>query len=273
MGKPRLGHTVPLSIPRRLVTDMLHFARKVPTVPVQRVMPLGALAHARSRAAHPISWCTLFVKAFGVVARRVPELRRAYMPFPYARLYEFPYSIASVAVERIYEGEPGVFFAHLHEPENLPLVVLEDQLRNYKEAPIWSIGMYRRAIRTCRLPLPLRRFAWWFGLNSSGPKRAKRVGTFGVSVYSSLGAESLHPMSPLTTTLTYGVVQPDGTVPVRLIYDHRVMDGATVARALNALEETLLSVITNELRTGTVAPAARTAGVRRERLKSKSMAR
>ena len=41
-----------------------------------------------------------------------------------------------------------------------------------------------------------------------------------------------HPLSVLTTTLNYGVIAADGTVDVRLIYDHRVMDGSSVARAL-----------------------------------------
>lgn len=242
------GRTLPVSLPRRLIGDLLHFAHKVPTVPVQRFMHLAPLAAARTRAAHPISWCALFVKAYGLVARQMPELRRAYLPFPYARFYEHPSSIASVAVERDFQGEHAVFFAHLHGPENQTLAALDAHLGHHKSAPVEAIGLYRRALRVSRLPRPLRRLLWWVGLNSSGAKRARRMGTFGISVYSGLGAESLHPLSPLTTTLNYGVIQADGTVTVRIIYDHRVMDGATVARALALLEETLLSAILNELR-------------------------
>ena len=73
------------------------------------------------------------------------------------------------------------------------------------------------------------------------------MGTFGVSVYSGLGAESLHPISPLTTTLNYGTVEKDGAVTVRVVYDHRVVDGATVARALACLEEVLNQEIVAEL--------------------------
>jgi pyruvate/2-oxoglutarate dehydrogenase complex dihydrolipoamide acyltransferase (E2) component len=73
------------------------------------------------------------------------------------------------------------------------------------------------------------------------------MGTFGVSVYSALGAESLHPLSPLTTAFNYGVIQPDGHVDVRIIYDHRVIDGATVARALLDLEKVLNQDILREL--------------------------
>ena len=80
--------------------------------------------------------------------------------------------------------------------------------------------------------------------------RARDRGNWNVrlSVYSSLGAESLHPLSPLTTTLNYGTINDDGTVWVRLIYDHRVFDGATAARALAKLEEVLHGPILAELR-------------------------
>ncbi|MBP3954110.1 hypothetical protein J8F10_02210 [Gemmata sp. G18] len=73
------------------------------------------------------------------------------------------------------------------------------------------------------------------------------MGTFGVSVYSALGAESLHPLSPLTATLNYGVIGPDGRVPVRIVYDHRALDGGTVARTLARLEEVLNGDIYREL--------------------------
>src|SRR3954454_10923594 len=103
-------------------------------------------------------------------------------------------------------------------------------------------------LRTSRLPRPLRRALWWVCLNVSGRKRAKHLGTFGISVYSGLGAASLHPLSPLTTTLNYGVIEPNGSVDVRLIYDHRVLDGSTIARALLDLEQVLNNQILVEMR-------------------------
>ena len=105
--------------------------------------------------------------------------------------------------------------------------------------PLERIGAFRHSLRISALPRPLRRLAWWFGLNVFGRKRAHFLGTYGVSTYSGLGAASLHPLSPLTTTLNYGVIDAAGNVDVRLIYDHRVLDGATVARALAELEEVL----------------------------------
>jgi hypothetical protein len=140
-----------------------------------------------------------------------------------------------------------VFFGALRGPERQSLADLETALVAFKERPVEAVPRFRRALCVSRLPLPARRLLWWLGLNASGAKRAKRMGTFGVSVYSALGAESLHPLSPLTTTLTYGVIRADGRVPVRLVYDHRVLDGATVARALALLEQVLNGEILAEL--------------------------
>lgn len=248
------GRTLPLSLPRRLVSDLVHFAQKMPTVPVQRTIQVDAIREARAAWAERPSWCALFTKAYAFAAAAFPELRRAYLPFPWARLYEHPINIASVAIERVYRGEPAVFFAHIRSPEAQPLTQLDEHLRRFKEDPIESIGLYRRALAMSRLPQPLRRLMWWIGLNSSGYKRARRMGTFGVSVYSSLGAESLHPLSPLTTAMNYGVIQPDGNVNVRIIYDHRVMDGSTVARALAEMERVLNREILAELRDGACWP-------------------
>lgn len=242
------GRTLPLSLPRRLIIDLMHFAQQVPTVPVQRTINVAALREARQALSVPPSWCVMFTKAHAIVASRFPEFRRAYIGFPRPHLYEHPFSIASVAIEREYRGENGVFFAHLRGPENQSLTALDDHLHRFKNEPIEKIGLYRRALYFSRMPRFLRRFAWWYGLNSSGHKRAARMGTFGVSVYSALGAESLHPLSVLTTTLTYGPIAGDGKVTVRLIYDHRVMDGSTVARALKALDDVLNQEILAELR-------------------------
>ena len=87
----------------------------------------------------------------------------------------------------------------------------------------------------------------WLGLNL-GRQRANFFGTFQLSVYSALGAESLNPLTPLTTLLNYGPIAEDGSVNVRIHYDHRVMDGANVARALEKFEKILNSVVAEEVK-------------------------
>src|SRR5262245_25386069 len=123
MSQPR-GRNLPLSLPRRFVCDLVHFARKVPTVPVQRRMDVAAAAAARRAAAPRPSWCAIFTKAYACVAAEVPELRRAYLGFPRPHLYEHPLNIASVAVERRFHDEDAVFFAPIRSPDTRPLADL-----------------------------------------------------------------------------------------------------------------------------------------------------
>jgi hypothetical protein len=251
MPEPK-GRSVPLSEPRRFIIDLLHFARQVPSVPVSREMDVSALVAAR--AAHPTrpSWALILMRAYGLVCAKNPPLRRALLTFPRPRLYEHPISVCALALEREYQGEEGIFVGLFRGPEVPSLVRLQEPLEWYRKTPLHEIGFYRQALRVSRLPWPVRWLLWWSTLNVSGFKRAKRFGTFGLSSYGSLGAESLHPISPLTTTLTYGPIDADGRVCVKLIYDHRVLDGAYIARRLEELEATLNGPILEELRAGVV---------------------
>ena|ERR1043165_7000235 len=242
------GKPIPLSLPRRFVGDILHFSGQVPTVPVQRLMNLKPLIEARSALAERPGWASIFTKAYARVADEFPELRRAYVKLPWPQLYEYPQSVASIAVERTYQGEPAVFIARIKNPASLSLVELGQAIRFFAEAPIDEVKEFQRSLKMSALPRLVRRSLWWLALNI-GRQRANYFGTFSITVYSHLGAESLHPMSMLTSTLNYGVIAEDGSVHVRIIYDHRVLDGSTVARALARLEAVLLTEIVDEMRT------------------------
>jgi hypothetical protein len=156
----------------------------------------------------------------------------------------------ALAIERSYLGEHGVFVGLFRAPEQQTIGQLQDALSWYKNQPLEKVGVYRRALRVSRAPTVVRRLLWWSTLNISGHKRAKRFGTFGLTSYGALGAESLHPISPLTTTLTFGPISPAGDVTVKLIYDHRVLDGAYVARRLRDIENVLNTDLLSELRLG-----------------------
>jgi hypothetical protein len=246
VGEP-FGRNISLSPARRFIGDLLHFARKVPTIPVQRRMNLAPLRAAREQADPRPSWVALFTKAYAMVAAGRPELRRAYLSFPWPHLYEHSISVASVAIERRVADEDVVLFVQIRGPENHRPDQIDDYIQDCKVRPVDQVGTFRRTLRVARFPWFIRRFLWWLGLNVWGYRRARNWGTFGVSVYSGLGAESLHPLSPLTTTLNYGVIADDGTVDVRIIYDHRVLDGATVARSLVDLEEVLNGPVARSL--------------------------
>jgi hypothetical protein len=229
------------------MVDLLHFAAAIPTVPVQRRMRLDQVVAARGALADRPPWPALFMKAFARVAAVVPELRRAYVKLPWPHLYEYPTSVCSISVSREYQGEQAVFVGRVRDPARLSLAELGRAVRHLAEGPIEEQKDFVRGLRLSGLPRPLRRLAWWLGMNVAR-QRPRYFGTFGISVYSGLGAESLHPISPLTTTMNYGVIAPDGTVDVRIVYDHRVLDGSTVARALVALEAELTGPVLAELR-------------------------
>src|SRR5437667_11062980 len=94
------GRNIPLSLPRRFIGDLVHFAHQVPSVPVQRRMHLGPVVAARQAARPRPSWAAIFTKAYGFVSAAWPELRRSYLSFPRPHLYEHPVTVATVAVER-----------------------------------------------------------------------------------------------------------------------------------------------------------------------------
>jgi hypothetical protein len=230
-----------------MIVDLLYFAAGIPSVPVQRRMSLGPVVSARAACHDRPRWTAIFTKSYALVAREFPQLRRAYVKIPWPILYEYPTSNANIVIEREYNGDQILFSTLIKDPATRSLNEIGRLLEHVVTAPIDSIKDFRRAMRISALPRPLRRLLWWLGLNI-GRQRSNFFGTFAISVYSALNSESLHPLMPLTTVLNYGVISRDGDVTVRVVYDHRVMDGATVARALARLEEILNTSLVDELK-------------------------
>ena len=103
----------------------------------------------------------------------------------------------------------------------------------------------------------LRRTILRWNMNSFSRKRAARIGTFSLSTLAGMGATNRFHPTICTTSLSYAPLDDDGNCLVTLIADHRVLDGAVVARALARLEEVLCHEMLAELRgLATVSPAA-----------------
>jgi hypothetical protein len=255
MGKVT-GHRVALSLPRRFICDLMHASRAVPLIAMERRMDLAALLAARSRLDRPPAWSLLLAKAFAVVARTRPELRRAYLPLPRPHFWEADESVAAVAFERDFGGEPAVFFGMLKAPDRQPLAETAARLREWKTKPLAELRHCRRLLRTSRLPQFARRFLWWCATSWSGRLKARNFGTFGVSLTGAAGATAVTLRSPLSANVNTGVIRPDGSLDVRLHFDHRVLDGVPAARALGEMEEVLRTEIVAELRATADAPPA-----------------
>src|SRR5262249_50625329 len=105
------GRTLLLSQPQRVQADLARFAMSTPTSTLERSMALAPLAAIRNAADPQPSWLAIFLKAFALVASRSSELRRVYVGFPWARLYEHPVNITAVEVEQ-HHGDALVSCLH-----------------------------------------------------------------------------------------------------------------------------------------------------------------
>jgi hypothetical protein len=251
MSNDRKGVRLALSPARKMVLELLHHSKKVPTVPLTRSMNVGPLLAARAASPGRPSWVAIFLKAYAIVARDRPELRRTYLPFPWPHLYEHPISECAVLVERDWDGEKAVLAAKIRGPEEQPLAVIDGYMNRFATAPAETISDLRQLMLLGRLPGFVRRWAFWNTLNLSGYVKSKRFGTFMVSSLGSLGVKQVHPIAPLTTYLSIGPIAANGDVTALIVYDHRVMDGRSVARALVELETALNGPMLAEVRSTT----------------------
>ena len=236
-----------ISIPRRLVADLMHASIRVPFVSLTRAVNVRPLVEARAQAAHPPGWAAIFVKAFALVAREQPILRTLCIKWPRPSFFELPRSVAMVAIARTEDGEDCVLPQRVTAPDEIPLAQVDALIRQAKEAPISEVPAFRKMLRVTRLALPLRRILWAIGLNL-GRQRANFFGSYAVTSVAAYGPGELHALSPGPFILSYGVVEPDQTVGVVIRWDHRVTDAALIARTMTRLEQVLNGEIAAELR-------------------------
>lgn len=242
---PSRGMRLKLSRSRRLCVDVLHYHRKVPTCAHDRLCDLSRVAELRGRLPRRISWTLLFLKAFGLVAAQRPVIRQTFMRWPWPHVYQHPHTVAMMVTEREFRGEPWLFWSRFTAPETRPLEELQQSLDRCLHEPPEQI--FRRQYDLSALPTPLRRMFWWWTLNVSGERRARRTGTMFLTTIAAHGAEIQHPPAFLTANVTYGPLDERNRSRVTIAYDHRLMDGATVAACLADLETTLNGPIAAEL--------------------------
>jgi hypothetical protein len=236
-----------ISIPRRLVVDLMRASIRVPFVSLQRTFNVRPLIEARALAAQPPGWAAIFVKAFCLVAKDQPVLRTLYVKWPWPHLYELPRSVGMVAIARVEDGQDCVLPQKVGTADEMPLTEVDTLIRHAKDAPVAQVPAFRKILRTTRLPLPLRRLFWMVGLNF-GRQRANYFGSFGVTSVAAYGGGELHALSPGPFILSYGALKPDQTIDVVIRWDHRVTDAALIAKAMTRLEQVLNTEISAELR-------------------------
>ena len=255
MAQPKCRRQA-LSLGRRFLGDYVHFSNHGQTAAAERLMHVGDVVAARREASPRPSWGAIMTKAFALAAQHHPEMRQAYLSFPWPHIGEFAAQIASVIITRRVGADDAVFLAPLLSPERQSLRDLDGHLRGYMERPIAEFRCFREAMLVGRLPRPLRRMLWWLALHVLPRRRARHFGTFGVTTMSPFGARTLQVPSLWSAFLHYGVITESGEVPVGVAFDHRVMDGAVVGYTLLEMEQALHHDIVAELRSMRPARAA-----------------
>jgi hypothetical protein len=235
-----------ISLPRRLIADLMHASIGIPFVSLSRTLDVRQLLEARALAAQPPGWAAIFVKAFSLVARDEAVLRTLYVKWPWPSFYELPRSVAMVAIARLEQGQNCVLPQKVPAADKLPLNEIDAQIRHAKDAPVAEVPAFRKILQVTRLPLPLRRLMWLVGLNF-GRQRANWFGSFGVTSVAAYGGGELHALSPGPFILSYGVAA-DQTINVVIRWDHRITDAALIAKTLTRLEQVLNTEIAAEMR-------------------------
>jgi pyruvate/2-oxoglutarate dehydrogenase complex dihydrolipoamide acyltransferase (E2) component len=232
------GRRIPLTPSRVFIADLSVAAAAMPQGVIGRRIDIAALIAARKASAERVPLTACFIKAWAEAARELPELRRSWITFPRPHIHEHAYSVASLMVEREIDGEKVLFPARIKQPAERSLAEIAGDIADAVSRPVQEISRNRMILAVSRLPRFMRRIAWWYAFNI--PRhRQHYVGTFGVSAVGHLGASILHPVSPVSTFLGYGPIAADGTVDLTVGFDHRVMDGAVIARAMALLEDKL----------------------------------
>jgi hypothetical protein len=242
------GRSVPLSTPRKWMGDLVALSRTIPIAALEHRLCLKPLIEVRDTLPKPHpSWVALFLKAFGLVARHRPQLRRGYFNFPWPRLYEHPASVAAITAELEWKGEPAVFFDLLPRPEEMSVMEIHWYLRGLKTEPIRGNPSFRLLLLSEWFPLPVRRLTWRWLYSFSGPRRAKYMGTFAINAGTRLPIRPVTTLGAIGLTLYFGLFDEAGCADVCLTFDHRVMDGGEIVRTLDALEAVLNTDIRLEL--------------------------
>jgi hypothetical protein len=246
-----------ISLPRRLIIDLMRVSMRVPFVSLRRRLHIRPLVEARLAASERPGWAAIFVKAYSLVARDEPVLRTLFIDWPWSYFYELPRSVGMIAIARQLDGEDCVLPQKIAAPDELSLAAVDALVRQAKTAPIDEVPAFRKILRATRLPLPLRRLLWRLGL-SIGRQRANYFGSFGVTSVAAFGDGELHAISPGPFVLSYGTVGPDQTIDVVVRWDHRVTDAALIATLLTRLEQVLNTQIAAELAADRASSVAKT---------------
>jgi len=242
-----MGRRLTFSNGRRLVDDVIRVSNQMPMAAFSSDWDVAQVAKLRRLAKPKISWNVLMMKAHAIVCQKNPMLRRTYVKFPFAHLYEHQQSVCMMTIGRKHDGEERLFFARFNEPDNYTLIELQQLYDKYRKAPIEEIKQFRHQITFAKFPSPVRRFAWWALFNLWPQKRASHMGTFGMSISGHRGALGSQHLGSNTTILGVDPNPRKGVAKMLLTFDHQILDGAPATEIFLLGQRMLATAVAKEL--------------------------
>lgn len=243
-----MGKRIPLSNSRRLVDDIIWMAQKMPLASGYCNIDVREVTELRRKAKPRISWNTILMKAYAMVAAEMPELRSCYVPFPWPHMYVHETNVCMLTVARKYQETDQLLFARISDPEKQPLGELEAKLESFRRDPVDGFRQFRHQIQFAKTPFFLRRFVWWLIFGWCPRKKSRNMGTFGMSLSHFKGVRSLQLLAPGTGSLGVDLMPKNGVSLVSFTFDHRVMDGLVVVEVLDKVQKAIKGPIRDELR-------------------------
>lgn len=230
---------------RAIVLDVVQYARRVPSFPVERTVQVEQLAAARQQSPVRISWTALYLRAYALASRQNACLRQIYVPWPWPRVYQSPTCVIAVAVNRTLSSGDRLFFGRVHSPDQRSLLDIQADIERFQAAD--PAKEFRSQWRGAKLPWPIRKLAWWWRMEVAFRSRPRRSGTGSISALAGQGVTNRRHPCIMTSSLSFGPVGSDGNTLVTLQCDHRVIDGVAAAKAINSLCDFLVGQVHDEL--------------------------
>lgn len=188
------------------------------------------------------SFVAYALAAYGRVLDRHRILNSYLRLWPRTRLAVYDRVDVALTIEREADGRRIVLLSLLTDAGHRSVDEIHAFLQHRRTAPLADLPEYDSYRRMLRIPAWCRWHLFQLVVKPFPGWMQQLVGTTAFTSIGRFGTTLTTPLSPRTVTMSLGRVEPrprahDGAVTIRpsawvtLTYDHRVVDGAEIARA------------------------------------------
>ena len=205
-------------------------------------------AQRRSEGRPVPTYVAYVLAAYGRTLAEFPNLNSYLRLYPITRLALYQGVDISLTIERDWNGRRIVLLGLLREAQAASVEAVHAFLQERREKPLEELDEFARYRLLLKVPVFLRWHLFQLLVKPFPGLLRQMVGTTAFTSIGRFGSTATTPLSPRACTLSLGKVEDrprakQGAVVAALsawltvTYDHRVADGAEVARFGNLLRE------------------------------------